>query len=78
MQSMVYETVLRPSVCLSYLSTAAAACVGFAAVGPAGSIDRLLHGASAAGAIAFRFISTAANASSVTFLAAVDGWTQTC
>jgi len=35
----------------------------------AGDIDRLLHGTSAAGAVAFRSISTAANASSVVFTA---------
>jgi len=44
----------------------------------AADIDRLLHGASAAGAAAFRSIFTAArrsaaNASSVTFTAAVGG-----
>ena len=33
----VYVTVRHPSVCLSYLSTTAAACGGFAAVGLAGS-----------------------------------------
>jgi len=32
----VYVTVWHPSVCLSYLSTTAAACGGFAAVGLAG------------------------------------------
>ena len=67
---------VRLSVCLSVQSinsTAAAACGGFAAVWPAaGYIDRLLHAASAAGAAAFRPISTAArrsaaNVSSVTF-----------
>ena len=36
---------VRLSVGLSHLPTAAAACGGFAAVGPwAGNIDRLLHG----------------------------------
>ena len=41
----VYVTARCPSVYLSHLPTAAAACGGFAAVGPwAGNIDRLLHG----------------------------------
>ena len=44
MRSRVCVTVRCPSVCLSH-SLAAAACAGFAAVGPAvGNIDRLLHG----------------------------------
>jgi len=38
----------------------------------AGDIDRLLHSASSAGAAAFRYTSTAADASSVLFTAAVE------
>jgi len=60
------------SACLSVPSCAtAAACGGFAAVGPAGRRYRsMLHGASAADTAAFRSISTAArrsaaNASSI-------------
>ena len=34
MGTRVYKTVQRPSVCLSHRSTAAAACVGFAAERP--------------------------------------------
>jgi len=58
-------------------SPAATACSRFVAEGPAGSnINRLLLGTSAAGAATFQSISTAArqsaaNASSVTFTAAV-------
>jgi len=35
----------------------------------AGDIDRLLHGAPAVGAVAFHFVSTAANVNSVVFTA---------
>ena len=45
MQSRVYETVKRPSVCLSYRSTAAAACGGFAAERRAGRRSRSTAGA---------------------------------
>ena len=67
MRSRIYETVRRPSVCLSH-SPAAAACAGFAAVGPAGRRYRSIaarpapqpqHGAAARRA--------AANAGSATF-----------
>ena len=56
---------VRPSDPLSH-SLATAACGGFAAAGPAaGDVDRLLHGASAAGAAAFRSISTSARRSAL-------------
>jgi len=67
-----------PSVCPFHLSTAATACGGFAAVGPAGRRYRSIparpapssNGAAAAHRIATR--RSAANASSVTFTAAVE------
>ena len=73
----VYVTVWRPSVCLSQLSTAAAACGGFAAVYPAGRSYQWIaawpapssNGAAARRTAARR---SAANASSVTFTAAVE------
>jgi len=46
MQSRVYITVGRPSVCLSECLShpgAARRCCGFDAVSPPGDIDRLLH-----------------------------------
>jgi len=58
------------SVCLSHLSAAAAACGGFAAVGPAAA------GRPAARRTAAR--SSAANANSVTSSADVVSWTQSC
>jgi len=78
---MVYVTVRCPSVSATPTAQAdAATCGGFAAVGPTGGqeIDRLLHvrsapssnGAAAARRTAAR--SSEANASSVTFTAAVD------
>ena len=71
MWSRVYETVGHPLVSLSVpTGTAAMACGRFAAVCPhAGDIDRLLHGAPAVGAVAFHFVSTAANVNSVVFTA---------
>jgi len=66
MRSRVYETVqrpsVRPSVCLSHRSNAAAAYCCSARRG--GDIDRLLHGA------------PAAYAGSVTLTADVGSWTQ--
>jgi len=47
MRSSVYETVERPSVCLSHRSTAAAACGGFAAERPAGRRYRPIASAGA-------------------------------
>jgi len=71
MRSRVYVTVRCPSVCL-FQSSAAAACGGFAAVGPAGRRYRWIapqqNGAAARHA--------AANAGSGTFTADVGGWTQ--
>jgi len=57
------------SVCLSQLWTAAAACGGFAAVGPAGKSYRSIAARPARGSNG----ATAANASSVAFTAAVEG-----
>jgi len=82
MRSRVYKTVLRPSVRLSVcpiyrpLQQRAAGLLLWAP--QAGNIDRLLHGASASGAAAFRSIlstaarRSAANVSSVMSPAAVD------
>jgi len=76
-RSGVYVTMGCPSVCLSYLAPQPwheASLLLLLCPPMAGDIDRLLHGASAAGAVAFRSISTAArrsaaNASSVVFTA---------
>jgi len=85
MRSRVYETFLCPSVCLSHLSAAATACGGFAAVGPADRRYRSIatrRVCNRRGRISIRIYTAvgrpAANASSVVFLAAVEGWTQTC
>ena len=69
----VCVTVRCPSVCLSQLSTAAAACGGFAAVDPAGRRYRWIAARPATSSNG----AAAANASSVTFPASVEGWTQT-
>ena len=69
----VYVTTRYPSVCLSHLAPQLQRAAGLLLwARPAGAIDRLLYGASAAGAAAFRSISistaarrSAANASSV-------------
>jgi len=74
-RSGVYVTMGCPSVWLSYLAPQPWHEASLLLCPPmAGDIDRLLHGASAAGAVAFRSISTAAlqsaaNASSVVFTA---------
>jgi len=66
---------VRPSVCLSHLASQPRRAAGLLLwARRAGDIDRLLHGASAAGTVAFRSTSTAArpsaaNAGSVTFTA---------
>ena len=84
----VYVTVrcpsVCPSVCLSQLSTAAAACGGFASVGPADRIYSVStdcctagaqqHDTAAAGHTTAR--RSAAKAIGVTFIATVRGWTQ--
>ena len=70
---------IRLSVCLSQLSAAAAACGGFAAVGPAGRRYRSIAAWPAPsnnGAAAAR--RSVAKPSSVTFTAGVGGWTRTC
>ena len=71
MRSKVYETVERPSVCLSVCPIirppyAAKAGLLLWARQP-GDVDRLLHGRR-----------SAANASGVTLTADVGSWTQTC
>jgi len=71
MRSSVYETVGRLPVCLSHRAAA-----GLLLWAPrAGDIDRLLHGASAAGAAALRSISTAARRSAAN--ASSDVFTKT-
>jgi len=74
-----------PSVCLSHLSTAAAACGGFAAVIPTGRRCLLIAARPASTATALQQHDAqqhgghaAANASSATFTADVECWTQTC
>ena len=70
---------IRLSVCLSQLSAAAAACGGFAAVGPSGRRYRSIvawPAPSSNGAAAAR--RSAVKVSNVTFTAGVGGWTRTC
>ena len=77
-RSGVYVTMGCPSVWLSYLAPQPWHEASLLLCPPmAGDIDRLLHGASAAGAVAFRSISTAArrsaaNASIVIFTATYE------
>ena len=74
MQRYGVRPSVRPSVCLSQKSTAAAACGGFAAVSLAGRRYRSITARPAPsnkGAAAAR--RSATNASSVTFTAAAGG-----
>jgi len=78
MQRYGVRPSVRPSVCLSQKSTAAAACGGFAAVSLAGRRYRSITARpvpSSNGAAAAR--RSATNASSVTFTVAAGGWAQT-
>jgi len=69
MRSRVYETVLRPSVCLSI---SLGICGGFAAVGPESTRYRPVASRSAAAGV------RQANVGSATLSVDVGSWTQTC
>ena len=72
MQSRVYETVQRPSVCLSHQSTVAAVCGMFAAEHPGHRRYRLVAGTALSSSNAAAWLS-AANVGSVTLTADIGG-----